>query len=112
MTVRRPLPNLEDPDYPAYSMGAAAELLQVEPAFLRGLGQHGLLTPHRSPGGHRRFSHNDLLIAARAREVVDEGAPLAAACRIVQLERELAAARATIAELRRRLGELEEEPTD
>jgi len=33
---------------PAYSMGAAADLLGVEPAFPRALGHDGPLTPHRS----------------------------------------------------------------
>jgi DNA-binding transcriptional MerR regulator len=96
---------LHDPDYPAYSMGAAVDMLNVEPAFLRGLGAHGLIDPQRSSGGHRRYSYNDLRVAARARDVVDEGITLAAACRIVELERALSAARTTINRLRGKLAE-------
>jgi MerR family transcriptional regulator/heat shock protein HspR len=96
---------LNDADYPAYTMGAAADMLGVAPAFLRGLGTHGLVDPGRSGGGHRRYSRAELLLAARAREVVDEGVSLAAACRIVELEYQLATAHATIAELRLRLGD-------
>jgi len=93
----------DDASYPAYSMGAAADLLGVEPAFLRALGRGGLLNPHLSEGRHRRYSRNDLDLAARARQVVDEGMTLAAACRIVRLEQQLEQARAALALLQRRL---------
>ncbi|MEU3838328.1 MerR family transcriptional regulator, partial [Streptomyces microflavus] len=46
-------------------------------------------TPLRSPGGHRRYSRYQLRIAARARELVDGGTPIEAACRIVILEDQL-----------------------
>ncbi|MEV0270035.1 MerR family transcriptional regulator [Hamadaea sp. NPDC050747] len=98
--------NLDDGDFPAYSMSAAAAMLGVQPAFLRGLGDNGLLDPARSDGGHRRYSRADLQIAARAREVVDAGMNLAAACRIVELEAELARTRAELAEARRTLRRL------
>ncbi|WP_280423348.1 MerR family transcriptional regulator [Nocardia carnea] len=83
---------LDDDDYPAYSMGRAAEILGVTQAFLRGLDGVQLLSPQRSPGGHRRYSRSQLRIAARVRELVDAGNPLEAACRIVVLEDELAEA--------------------
>jgi DNA-binding transcriptional MerR regulator len=76
----------DDEHYPAYSMGAAAELLGVAPAFLRSLGEAGLVHPHRSGGGHRRYTRHELRLAARVRELVDSGAGVAAACRIVALE--------------------------
>jgi len=79
--------------YPAYSMGAAAELLGVTPGFLRDLGDAGLVTPHRSSGGHRRYSRHQLRLAARAREMVDQGTALDAACRIIILEDQLDEAR-------------------
>ena len=79
----------DDVHYPAYSMGAAAELLGVTPGFLRDLGDAGLVTPHRSSGGHRRYSRHQLRLAARAREMVDQGTALEAACRIIILEDQL-----------------------
>lgn len=91
-----------DDGYPALRMGAAADLLGVDPAFLRALGRGGLLQPQRSEGGHRRYSRHDLGLAARAREVVDEGMTLAAACRIVALEHQLRQAETALALLRRR----------
>jgi len=57
-----------DEDYPAYTMGAAAEMIGVTPDFLRRLDQAKLFTPLRSAGGHRRYSRYQLRLAARARE--------------------------------------------
>ncbi|WP_306183997.1 MULTISPECIES: MerR family transcriptional regulator [unclassified Streptomyces] len=80
---------LDDDDYPAYTMGRAADMLGTTPAFLRALGEHRLITPLRSEGGHRRYSRYQLRIAARARELVDQGTPIEAACRIIVLEDQL-----------------------
>jgi MerR family transcriptional regulator/heat shock protein HspR len=96
----------EDHDYPMYTMSTAAGLLGVQPGFLRSLGDGGLLDPARSLGGHRRYSRNDLDMAARARQVVDGGMTLAAACRIVQLEFELAQVKLELAQARARLAQL------
>lgn len=89
----------DDADYPAYSMGRAADILGVTPAFLRSLGAAGLIEPERSPGGHRRYSRHQLQLAARVRRLLDEGTLLAAACRIVTLEDRLEAAHRHILEL-------------
>jgi len=86
----------DDEDYPAYSMGSAAQILGTTPAFLRSLDEAKLLTPQRSEGGHRRYSRYQLRIAARARELVDHGTALDAACRIIILEDQLAEARAIL----------------
>ncbi|MEU4170605.1 MerR family transcriptional regulator [Streptomyces sp. NPDC026665] len=84
-----PTDRFEDDDYPAYTMGRAAELIGATPAFLRAVGEAGLITPLRSEGGHRRYSRNQLRTAARARDLVDQGTPVEAACRIVTLENSL-----------------------
>lgn len=95
----------DDEDYPAYSMGSAAQMLGTTPGFLRSLDEAKLLTPQRSEGGHRRYSRYQLRIAARARELVDQGTALDAACRIIILEDQLAEAQAMNAELHSRLGD-------
>jgi len=41
-----------DEDYPAYTMGRAAEIVGVSQDFLRRLGEAKLIDPFRSPGGH------------------------------------------------------------
>ncbi|MFD4986124.1 MerR family transcriptional regulator [Streptomyces sp. NPDC058374] len=79
----------DDEDYPAYTMGRAAEMIGATPAFLRAVGDARLITPLRSEGGHRRYSRYQLRVAARARELVDQGTPIDAACRIVILEDQL-----------------------
>ena len=98
-----PNEKFDDEDYPAYSMGSAAEILGTTPGFLRSLDEAQLLTPQRSEGGHRRYSRYQLRIAARARELVDHGTALDAACRIIILEDQLADAHAINAELQRSL---------
>ncbi len=99
----RPVPpdRLDDDDYPAYTMGRAAEMIGTTAAFLRALGEAHLITPLRSDGGHRRYSRGQLRTAARARELVDQGTPVEAACRIILLEDELDEARRLNEELRR-----------
>ncbi|EME99073.1 MerR family transcriptional regulator [Streptomyces mobaraensis NBRC 13819 = DSM 40847] len=93
--------NLDDDDYPAYTMGRAAEMLGTTPAFLRALGEARLIAPLRSGGGHRRYSRRQLRVAARARELVDQGTPIEAACRIITLEDRLEEALRQNEELRR-----------
>ena len=83
----------DDDDYPAYTMGRAAEMLGTTAGFLRSLDEVKLIEPQRSAGGHRRYSRAQLRLAARVRELVDQGMGLDAACRIVSLEDQLQEAR-------------------
>jgi hypothetical protein len=91
----------DDEHYPAYTMGRAAEMLGTTAGFLRSLDEANLIQPQRSPGGHRRYSRHQLRIAARVRELVDQGTALDAACRIIILEDQLDEARRRIAEYER-----------
>ena len=81
-------------------------------AEVRSLDEAKLLTPQRSEGGHRRYSRYQLRIAARARELVDHGTALDAACRIIILEDQLAEAHAINAELHRSLDSRRTPSTD
>jgi DNA-binding transcriptional MerR regulator len=90
---------LNDADYPAYTIGLAADLLGVQPAFLRSLDAAGLLTPNRSAGGQRRYSRADLILATQVRELLNQNMPLAAATHIVSLEHQLTDAHQRIAHL-------------
>ena len=103
---------LDDPDFPAYSMGRAASLLGVAPAFLRSLDAEGILSPDRSPGGHRRYSRVQLETAAAVRGLLDEGFPLAAAARHVLLAEELRKARKALGRARSALRRAEEDLAD
>src|SRR4051794_38838786 len=101
MTADDSYGRLDDDDYPAYTMGRAAEATGTTQGFLRALGEARLITPLRSAGDHRRYSRYQLRIAARARELVDQGTPIEAACRIVILEDQLEEAQRINAEYRR-----------
>ncbi|MEV6073010.1 MerR family transcriptional regulator [Nocardia sp. NPDC052001] len=86
-------------------MGRAAEIVGVTQVFLRNLDAAKLLTPQRSAGGHRRYSRYQLRLAARVRQLVDEGNPLEAACRIVILEDQLTEAQRINRELQHTIEE-------
>jgi len=90
----------DDEHYPAYTMGRAAEILGTTPGFLRSLDEAKLIEPQRSAGGHRRYSRYQLRLAARVRELVDQGTGLDAACRIITLEDQLHEAQRQNAQLR------------
>lgn len=92
---------LDDENYPVITMGRAAELLGVQPAFLRSLDAAGIVSPQRSDGGHRRYSRRQLETAARIRELIDEGVTVESAARILKLEDQLVAAQERIVELER-----------
>ncbi|SDC74372.1 DNA-binding transcriptional regulator, MerR family [Geodermatophilus telluris] len=103
---------LDDPDFPALTMSQAAALLGVQAAFLRSLDGSGVLQPHRSPGGHRRYSRHQLLLAARLRGLLDDGHTLASAEVILGLQDELAESRATTQRLRATVDRLRADQED
>src|SRR3954447_4674070 len=89
MYMAQPDDMFGDDDYPAYTMGRAAEITGASQDFLRRLEKAKLFVPSRSAGGHRRYSRQHLRLAARAREMVGQGVALEAACRILVLEDQL-----------------------
>jgi len=99
-TTRESTDKFDDEHYPAYTMGGAADMLGVTAGFLRSLDEAKLIEPHRSTGGHRRYSRYQLRLATRVRELLDQGVGLDAACRIVTLEDQLHASELSNVELR------------
>jgi MerR family transcriptional regulator, heat shock protein HspR len=97
------LGKLDDQEYPAFTTGQAAKMLDVQEAFLRSLDTADLVRPQRSDGGHRRYSRRQLILVVRLREQLDEGHTLAAAARIIGLQDQLADAENTINDLRAQL---------
>ncbi|NEA60895.1 MerR family transcriptional regulator, partial [Streptomyces sp. SID13666] len=89
MTADDSFARLNDDDYPAYTIGRAAEMIGASQGFLRAIGEAHLITPLRSAGGHRRYSRYQLRIAVRVRELVDQGTAIEDACRIVALQDQL-----------------------
>ncbi|WP_282072342.1 heat shock protein transcriptional repressor HspR [Janibacter hoylei] len=94
---------------PVFGISVAAELAGMHAQTLRQYDRIGLVTPSRTRGGGRRYSAADV---TRLREVQrlsqEEGVSLAAVERIFDLEHQVEALRARIAELeaaREQLGE-------
>jgi MerR family transcriptional regulator, heat shock protein HspR len=101
---------LDDEDVPALTTGQAADVIGVQPAFLRSLDAGEMLRPTRSAGGHRRWTRRQLALATRVRALFDEGLTLTAAWKVVSLEdrvdevtRERDLAQAELASARREL---------
>jgi DNA-binding transcriptional MerR regulator len=103
---------LDDPDFPAYTTGQAAQLLGVRQAFLCALDAAGAVIPVRSGGGHRRYSRRQLMVARRIRELFDQGHNLASTLRILSLQDDLATERDLTASLRDQLNNQRGEAQD
>lgn len=95
--VRRPegaieaVPSLfEDEHAPLYTVGQVAEILGVQPAFLRRLDGESVVQPSRSNGGQRRYSRAEIGRVQRVSEMAGEGMTLAGIRRILVLEAEVA----------------------
>lgn len=90
------------PPEPPYSVGQVADLLGIQPAFLRRLDRVDAVSPARSEGQQRRYSAADV---ARVRDVVSlmgEGLTVEGARRVLELQAEVARLRGELAALRRR----------
>jgi DNA-binding transcriptional MerR regulator len=83
------LGQLDDDDFPSYTVGHAREVLEVQPAFLRSLDAAGVISPGRSHGGHRRYSRRQLELAARVQELFGQGHTMASAKQVLTLENDL-----------------------
>jgi MerR family transcriptional regulator/heat shock protein HspR len=84
-------------------ISVAARMAGMHPQTLRQYDRLGLVCPERTPGGGRRYSVRDVeMLREIQRLSQDEGINLAGVKRIIDLEH-------LAAELRQRLGDLEDE---
>lgn len=81
------------PDLPVYAISVAAELSGAPVQSIRLWERRGLLNPHRSSGGTRRYSGDDLVRIARITTLVAAGVNIAGIGRILDLEDENTALR-------------------
>jgi MerR family transcriptional regulator, heat shock protein HspR len=93
--VHRSVDVPDDAD-PLFTVGQAAAMLEMQPAFIRRLDSEGVVCPARSMGGQRRYSRVELGHIAAVAALMGEGMTLIGAQRIIELENE-------VAELRRQL---------
>jgi MerR family transcriptional regulator/heat shock protein HspR len=101
-----------DPDAPAgdhavYGIAVAAELTGVNPAMLRAYEAKGLIQPHRTEGGTRRYSADDLAQVRRISKLLASGLNLAGVEAVLALEGESRDLRAEVDRLQTRLDEQE-----
>ena len=81
---------IDDENAPLYAVGQVAEMLGVQPAFLRRLDLEQVVRPARSEGGQRRYSRAEIMRVQRVWEMAGEGVSLAGIRRILELEFEVA----------------------
>ncbi len=76
----------DDHDAPLYSVGQVADMLGVQPAFIRRLDSERVVEPSRSDGGQRRYSRNEIERVQQVSKMADQGMSLAGIRRILVLE--------------------------
>ncbi len=72
-----------------FAISVAADMLSMQVQNLRVYERHGLVDPARTPGGTRLYSHDDLEVLARIRDLLGEGLNLAGIARVLALETEV-----------------------
>src|SRR5690348_4030836 len=91
---------LDDELAPLFTVGQVAEAVGVQPAFLRRLDTFDVVSPARSAGAQRRYSRRDVTLIQQACGLIDEGLTLAGVRRVFELEAEVRALKAEIAQLK------------
>lgn len=76
----------DDDHAPLYTVGQVADMLDVQPAFLRRLDTEAVVQPARSGGGQRRYTRLDIHIVERVVTLAEEGLTLAGIRRLLVLE--------------------------
>ena len=109
MASRRRLTRIEvSADRGVFMISVAAELAEMHPQTLRMYEARGLIEPKRSPKNTRLYSLADVERLRRIqRMTAEDGLNLAGVETVLELERELEAARKELARLRERASDIE-----
>lgn len=91
------------PDAAVYVISVAAELTGLHPQTLRTYERMGLITPGRTPGGGRRYSHRDLELLREIADLTAHGIGIEGVRRILELDNQVTALRQRNEELRAEL---------
>jgi MerR family transcriptional regulator/heat shock protein HspR len=83
--------DLPGPDAAVYVISVAAELTGLHPQTLRTYERLGLITPGRTGGGGRRYSHRDIELLREIADLTSAGTGLEGVRRILELEHQVAA---------------------
>ncbi len=79
------------PEAAVYVISVAAELTGLHPQTLRTYERMGLITPGRTGGGGRRYSHHDLERLRKIASLTSSGIGIEGVRRIMELENQVAA---------------------
>jgi len=96
-----PLP-FHDHSAALYTVGQVADMLRVQPAYLRRLDSEEVVQPARSAGGQRRYTQDQIRTVEKAAKLAGEGMTLAGIRRVFLLE-------AQVLDLQRQLAERNDE---
>jgi DNA-binding transcriptional MerR regulator len=69
-----------------FAISVAADMVRMEVQNLRVYERRGLLTPDRTDGGTRLYSHADIEVLHRIRELLAEGLNIAGIAKVLELE--------------------------
>jgi MerR family transcriptional regulator/heat shock protein HspR len=90
----------DDEHAPLYTVGQVAEILGVQPAFVRRLDTEEVVQPARSAGGQRRYSRHEINQISAVSTMAADGMSLPGIRRILVLEAEVAALQAKVDQLK------------
>jgi MerR family transcriptional regulator/heat shock protein HspR len=79
------------PDAAVFVISVAAELSGLHPQTLRTYERMGLITPGRTGGGGRRYSHRDIELLREISDLTSSGIGIEGVRRILHLENQIAA---------------------
>jgi MerR family transcriptional regulator/heat shock protein HspR len=88
-----------DPHAAVYVISVAAELTGLHPQTLRTYERMGLITPGRTGGGGRRYSHRDIELLRQIAQLTSAGIGIEGVRRILELENRVEALAARNEEL-------------
>jgi MerR family transcriptional regulator/heat shock protein HspR len=95
----RPAFDAPGPEAAVYVISVAAELSGLHPQTLRAYERMGLITPGRTAGGGRRYSHRDIERLRSIAELTSAGVGVEGVRRLLDLENQVTALQARNAEL-------------
>lgn len=108
MPTRRPTFEPPGPDAAVFVISVAAELSGLHPQTLRTYERLGLVSPGRTVGGGRRYSHRDIERLREISELTSSGIGIEGVRRILDLENRAAALAQRNEELRQEVETLRE----
>src|SRR6476469_4359423 len=96
-------------DAPLFVISVAAQLAGMHAQTLRSYDREGLVSPGRTAGGGRRYSHRDIELLREVQRLSQEdGVNRAGIRRIIELEAQVDALRSRIAEMTAEIADLQD----